>query len=250
MPELDSLFEEQYALDEAGSRWALHELTRRSTLLSVVHAPGGPERLSRVFGRPGPNPSRLLLDHPADDAPLSPALKQDEVLHLYWLDHGVHFAAQVRVMRVHAKLDGDGGVPAYEVELDGVVYRQQRRETFRVSVGPLDGVQARIRAQESSDMLNATVKDISATGCRLFLETEKAYALGVSAQSSITISLTLPGCPNPMTSAMVVLRAEPFEQRLLEIGARWINPDPEFTRQVERFIVQKQRALLKRRVGG
>lgn len=256
MSQSDSLFVPEYVLPGTLARQALLELTRKATLLSVSGQDGETQCLSSVLSSSEANPYRLLIDQPAAIAGTKPVLAPGEPVTLLWVDGGVHYAARGRIVRI-AINESTNGHPAYEIALSAEVYRQQRRRVYRVPVGPADAVHATL-VLESNDAVKAvaeplrpTVKDLSVTGCRIFVEIDKAYEYCLTERTYARLSLRL-GISQQiedLSSRTCVVREQRVGNGLLELGIAWIDPDPEFIRQIEGFVMNKQRAILKHRSG-
>lgn len=245
MPERDPLFTREFAVAGAAAQRILQTAKRKGLMVSVVGDRDTTERLTSVVGQVGDDPYALLLDQPAGTAPGQRVFGAGESVRLRWTDQGLHFGVQAQVVKV----DTSVSPPLYQINADGGVFRMQRREAYRVPVGPNDSVHARLSIIQGAEPIIPTVKDLSTTGARLSLELPKALEVGLERYLQAAFTLHLPQYESAITSELLVLWTERSNNQVMDFGARWIDPSSEFTTRIRRFVLQKEKLLLKRRGG-
>lgn len=214
-------------------------------MLSVVSESTPNGCITSVIKRIGPRLDRLLLEQPPGLDADYHVFKQEQILQLIWTDAGMRFGARAEVVGISSR----NRLPAYDVRIDSSVYRQQRREAFRVPVGPGDGLSARFWVDRGEDALIPSIKDLSAKGCRLSLPLGEALDMGVSSDFVASLTVEFRNDGKVHSSKLCVVWTARISDELMEVGTCWIEPSTPFVDSIERFVVGKERLLLQRRSG-
>lgn len=245
MPRRNWLFTDEFAVTAVTARRVLATLAYKGLMLSVTHDVSDSEHLTSVVEHISTEPYRVLLDQPPDAAKGGEVFRERDTLTLVWTHAGMRFGAHGQVERVRSH----DAIPAYEVRIDEPVYRQQRREAFRVPVGPQDGLSGQLTVHDRTPALEPILKDLSATGCRLALDIDRVVEAKLEPGVGGELSLTFPGCAAVLSSKLQIIWSESAGGGMMDFGATWIEPEGDFLSQVQSFVFKKERLLLKRRAG-
>ncbi|HYW77306.1 MAG TPA: PilZ domain-containing protein [Gammaproteobacteria bacterium] len=245
MPKRESLLTDEFAVTGVPARRVLATLAHKGLMLSVTHEASGREHLTSVVDQISTEPCRILLDQPPDADKGREVFRVRDTLIMVWTNIGMRFGARARVEAVRTH----DAIPAYEIRIEEPVYRQQRREAFRVPVGPQDGIGAQLTVDDQKPALEPVLKDLSATGCRLALDIEWVVEAELEPGARGKLSLTFPKRSNALSSQLRIIWTERAGAGVVDLGATWLEPKDEFVSQVESFIFRKERLLLKRRAG-
>lgn len=141
---------------------------------------------------------------------------------------------------------------SYTIVLQSHTYRQERRNAFRVPIERYDGVQAEIVPAAGDDPIDCRVRDLSMTGAWLELhgEPEPLAELDPAADTLFTIEITLLTSRGPIRSYARTVWSEWSEDEGFHLGIAWDQPEPEFNRDLRRFVMHKERELSQRRARG
>lgn len=242
----ETLFTAEFEVTGPGVRRVLQTLARKGLMLSVVREADLKEYVTGVVETAiDGDPCRLLLDQPANNADSRIVFAAGDVVRIAWSNMGVRFGARGRMISVRTA----ESVPAYEVRVDGAVYRQQRRKAFRVPVGPKDSVNAELVMHSSDGALTPKIKDLSETGCRLSLEIDRAFDAGLEPGVDAVLSVQFAGRSGAIASNVRIVWTERANNEIMDAGAAWVNPKGDFMSSIRRFVIQKERTLLQRRAG-
>lgn len=242
MPDHDNPFSPPYTLTAIELRRALQHLARHRLAISVIGGEPRAERSSNVAGAGESGRNAVIVEHPAGAPAEQPVFAEGDALELRWSESGVRYGAQARVLRLVA-----GEPPSYELEVQPQVQRLERRKTERVPIeSDEDGVRAELRLDGDAAPLAATLRNLSADGCRLALPAQAAHAAGIAAGAQARLSLALPGGA-AQQGRLLVLHVEHGDEHVLEFGASWVAPEADFIDRIARFVAIKQHALQHRR---
>lgn len=245
MSETDSLFSPEYAVTGGGARRVLKRLARRGLMLNLMTQGESDGRLASVIDQIGGEAGKLVLDQPPDLSHTLSEFARGQPIRLMWAEAGMRFGAQARVLRVYEQARS----VSYEIAVEGSVYRQQRRQAFRVPVGPNDGVEVTFFLAGKPADLPATVKDISVTGCRFELSRRKLMAAGLARGREVGLRLLLDKGAQSFDCRMRVIWIRLANEEIADLGVAWIDPEDRLLEHIQRFVVRKERKLLKWRSG-
>ena len=247
VPEHKSLFSEEFAVKGASASKILNRLARNGQMISVFPDDTKGEYLSSVIDQLDSEGRHIVLDQPAKAPSNEPVFDTDQRILIIWSELGMHLGVVGTVTAVNTH----DRILSYRVELDGAVYRQQRRESFRVPVGPDDGISAELIVGRDADNLTARVKDISETGCRFAVSLEKAREAGIAKHMQAGAHLVFEHeDATTFDPEIKVVWLEKADGDVMDLGVTWGNrPDEDFVALVRHFVVRKERLLLKRRTG-
>lgn len=248
VPDFKSLFTSDFRVTGQQAQRILNRLSRNGQMLSVVPAGGDSthkEYLTSVIDQLDRRGKRLVLDQPASTPHDEPIFTDDQPVDLIWSELGMRLGVHARITRVN----NSGRILSYEIQTDDAVYRQQRRESFRVPVGLEDGVSAALVLSHETPELAVTVKDISATGCRFGIDKETGRDAELAVNMHSSARLLFDNYDSEFTANIRIVWIEKVAENVLDFGVAWENPDEDFVALVKTFIIHKERMLLKRRTG-
>lgn len=247
VPDRDLLFTQEFAVSGATARRILRHAKRKGLMVTVVGDRSSTEWLTSVVDQMSGDPYALLLDQPVGTPADQPVFSLGESIRMRWTEQGLHVGVLARVVRVDSK----ASPPIYEIHIDGGVFRLQRRGAYRVPIGPNDAVRALLSVNADSEPLVPIIKDLSTTGVLLSLDLKQALDIGLERymRAMFTLQLPLPDSEE-VTSELFVLWTERISDQRMDFGARWLEPSIDFTISIRRFIVRKEKLLLKRHGGG
>jgi len=162
---------------------------------------------------------------------------------------------------VKSVLDG----PIYLLELDAGLYRRQRRRSYRVPVSAMDDVTAELLPDPTlgaadnnvhldldtgeDKPVTVRVSDISEGGLRLRLTKKQMRNSRVQEKQGRELHIQFAkGLTASHTAGVRVVWMTPYEDGdHVTVGARWLNPSEEFTNDIQKFVIYKQRLMIQRR---
>lgn len=119
---------------------------------------------------------------------------------------------------------------------------QESRRSPRVAVGRPGRL--RLRDAEALFNVDASIIDISVTGCRLLVERDdlpSSSALAVGTQSELTVDLQL---TSQFQVDAEVVWAQRYREGMVLVGLRFLSPEPRAFETVDRFVLGRLRAGL------
>lgn len=214
-------------------------------MISVFNDAKRDEYLTSIIDQLDHNAHQLVIDQPAKQPNDEAVFHTGDKLQVVWSELGMRLGMWSTVTDVYT----EGRILSYAVETDGTVYRQQRRETFRVPVGPDDGVDAELIV-DRNNRIAASLNDLSVTGCRLSLPRDEAREAEVANHMRASVMLTFRHEDGAVFNAPIkVVWQEKSGEGRLDVGAAWEKAEEDFIALVRHFVVRKERTLLKRRTG-
>ena len=97
--------------------------------------------------------------------------------------------------------------------------------------------------------MSASLRDISMTGCRLLLPRHKALAVGLERDLEVGLQLVLDNGSEVLECRMRIVWIRRASDEITDIGGTWVDPEDRFLSRIQRFVVLKERKLLKQRSG-
>lgn len=239
------LFSEEHMVSGAAGRRVIKTLTHVWAHLLLADAGGRHYRRVTVMEPPNGDRCCIEVHQPIQAGERHPRLATGERVCVISLEDGIRVG-----MRGHV----EGVVPhsdhiAYTLVLEGRTYRRERRNAFRVPIELDDEVQAEIILTPDSSGIKCQVHDLSMTGAWLELvcDASELEEIKVVENLSCTVGLILPeGKGVTYSPAVAVWTARPDEEGF-QMGVTWERPEPEFKRNLRRFVMNKERELIKRR---
>ncbi len=131
----------------------------------------------------------------------------------------------------------DGGIALYEMAVPKVVAQLQRRQNFRLRLGPGMSVPLGIASFEG-ETVEGEAFDLSTTGVGVYLHTRKIPSRG---QVLSGLTLSLPKTQPLKTKIEVRFARQDSAHRMLRIGAQFIGLDRSQERLIAQFLAEQQR---------
>lgn len=135
------------------------------------------------------------------------------------------------------KVEKQDGLALYEMALPKLITRTQRRENFRLRLGPGLVVPITIPSLEG-ETVKGEVFDLSATGIGAYLYTRNIPACG---KTLTGVTLSLPRTRALKASIEIRFARPNAAQHMLRIGARFTDLASGQERQIARFLAEQQR---------
>lgn len=244
-PDFNSVFTAEYCLTTPQAERALNRLASNGQMLSVLPDHVDTNYLTSVIDQLDCHGHRLVLDQPAEQPNDQPVFSNEDTVRLIWSELGMRLGAHAQITRIN---DAER-ILSYEIQVKGEVYRQQRRDAFRVPVGPHDGLTAVLLLCDGSAELPATVKDVSKTGCRFGVDKAAAGKAGLTTHMRASVRLAFEHQETGFNPGFRVVWIEKVADEILDFGVAWEEPNENFIAMIENFVLHKERMLLKRRAG-
>lgn len=253
----NDLFAPEFTANRAGRLQMLKMLGRDGFMLRAINEASGLDCATSMGGAAPRGDQMFLLDHPPHRS-TRPLFKEGDAVRLLWQREGLQFGARGHVKSV---LEG----PIYLLDLDAGLYRRQRRRSYRVPVSAMDGVTAELlpdetltAADDNMDLAVETgedkpvtvrVSDISEGGLRLRLTKKQLRNSRVQERQGRELHIQFAkGLTAAHTAGIRIVWITPDEDGdHVTIGARWLSPSEEFTNDIQKFVVYKQRLMIQRR---
>lgn len=216
----------------------LHRLLRAHILLSV-NIPGLDRSYNSIIIDVDSDKQQLYLDV------LHPESGHDEVMKLKDFSVTAHHEGVKFGFKAHIKeLVSDEGKPAYLLDYPASLIYHQQRAAYRAPVSMGDHVDINI-SLDDEQTIQGIITDISLGGLGLQFELKDA--------SLFKNGMLLPACQfatsgNPeFECALEVRNVRPdTNNRFVHIGTRFVKLSTQEERQIQRFVVQLERDMIKR----
>ncbi|MDT8404498.1 flagellar brake protein [Sulfuriflexus sp.] len=142
------------------------------------------------------------------------------------------------------ELVNDAGKPAYLVGYPAALIYHQQRAAYRAAVSMGDQVGIKIRSADNKTV-PGLITDISLGG--LGLQFEQKHALPFSNGMLLpSCQFSTPGKPEFECALEVRNIRQDDNNRFVQVGTRFIKLDKQEERQIQRFVVQLEREMIKR----
>lgn len=239
------LFSEEHQVRGPARRRVLKTLTRIWEHLLISDADGANTRRVTVMEPPDDNDGRIEVHQSRPVVERQARFNAGDHVRVASTDDGIRIGSWGRIEDMAAQRD----YLSYTLVLEGNTYRQERRNAFRVPIERDDGVHAEILWAPGDDPIDYRVRDLSMTGAWLELlgEPEPLAELEPAADTPCTIALTLPTSRGPARSEARTVWSDWSEDEGFHLGIAWDQPEPEFSRELRRFVMRKERELSQRR---
>lgn len=244
-PDADMLFVDENLVPGNAGKRAAHKLARLWAHLTLSGEHADNPRPVTIMDLIDEQRRRLELHQTLREKDNPPRFTEGQEVHVIGNDDGVPLGCRGHIEKVEPHAD----FLAYTVVLKGPIYRQERRNAFRVPVDGTDEVQAELHLSSQSAPLAGRVRDLSMTGCWLELDpdTQTAEDLESELKKGFTIALSMSSRRGATRNQAEVAWTAQSDTGALSAGVYWSHPEPEFTKQVRRFVMSKERELIKRR---
>lgn len=233
MPEVGEALDEVYVVSEVTARRILQDMARKSLRLRVTDAAGAHGRDAIVYGQLANDTERLLLKQSGDDPASLPLWQAGDAIRLRWSYRGARHWAEGRVLRV------DAPERVYEVDLEGQMYRSEQRASPRVSIGADHPIAAQLYVETAGELLDATVKNLSMSGCRLAVDARRLRYTEPEPHHRAFINLTLPPSEQIISNEVRIVWAARVAATTMHISVAWVAPIEKFSADVKRYLADK-----------
>lgn len=240
----DNLFSESNRVSGPARRRILHTLTRIWENLRITDADGANMRRVTVMEPPEGKHYRIEV-HTIHFEKKQSRLAEGQSVRVINSDNGVPIGAWGRIENVAPRQD----TIVYTLGFPSEAYRNERRDAFRVPIETGDGVDAEILSTPDFDAITCHVHDLSMTGAWLEIsrDSSEQNELDLTPNSRYTVGLRLPNQKNLAYSDALIVWIDSSNDTSSHIGVTWDQPEPEFERDLRRFVMNKERELAKRR---
>lgn len=241
----DSLFSEAHHVSGPTRRRILNALTRIWENLQMTDADGTNVRRVTVMEPPEGDHYCIEVHQSIQPGEHLSRLTQGQFVRVINSGNDVPIGAWGRIESVTVHQD----YIAYTLVFVGDTYRQERRNAFRVPIEAGDGVDADIVLTPDADTIYCHVHDLSMTGAWLELCGDSSVhdELDLAVNTHYNVGLRLPDQKDLAYSDALIVWSDSSNDASWHIGVTWHRPEPEFERDLRRFVMTKERELAKRR---
>lgn len=233
MPEAGEALIEGYVVSETTARRLLQDMAHQALELFLTDAKGTRARGAIVFDQFAGDTGHLVLKQPKRGPVSCPVFGVGDAVSLYWSYGGARYRANGRVLRV------DGQERAYEVGLESSIYRAQQRAERRVSIPSENPVVAQLYVETPGELLDAKVKNLSMSGCRLAVDAQRMCYTEPEPHHRAFINLPLPPRDQIISNEVRIVWAARVSANTMHISVAWVAPIEKFLANVKRYLVDK-----------
>lgn len=216
----------------------LHRLLRAHVLLSVT-VPGTNRAYNSIIIDVNSEQRQLLLDA------LHPESGHNEVMKLREFSATAHHdGVKIGFKGKIKELVDDSGKPAYLLDYPAVLLYHQQRAAYRAPVSMGEHVAIKVR-NEDNQIAQGLIHDISQGGLGLQFEVKNSLPFKNGMLLPVCQFAT-PGKPDFECALEVRNVRQDSNNRFVQVGTRFIKLGPQESRQIQRFVVQLERDMIKR----
>lgn len=216
----------------------LYRLQRAHTLLSV-RVPGNDRSYNSIIIDVDADKNQMLLDV------LYPDSGHKEVMKLKEFSITAHHEGIKLGFKGYIKeLVNDDGKPAYLINYPPALIYHQQRAAYRATVSMGDNVGIKV-SNEDNKTSKGLISDLSLGGLGLSFEVKNAMPFK-NGMILPTCQFATPGKPN-FECSLEVRNVHPDDNnRFVHIGTRFVKLGKQEERQIQKFVVQLERDMIKR----
>lgn len=239
------LFSEEHRVKGPTRRRVLKTLTRVWEHLRISDQDGANTRRVTVIEPPEDNNCRIEVHESRPAVEQQARFNTGDRVRVASTDNGIRIGSWGHIENMATHRD----YLSYTLVLEGDTYRQERRNAFRVPIENDDDVHAEIVLPPSDAPIECQVHDLSMTGAWLELsgESDSLANIEPGTDTPCVIALTLPTSREIVRSDARAIWTKWSENDGLYLGVTWDQPQPEFSRDLRRFVMHKERELSQRR---